>query len=52
MQLAVTGNHQNGRDTHIRQVLLFGTRENLFNRAPGGQLALTTPDAQMYACVR
>jgi len=24
LQVAVTGNHQNGRDTHVRQVLLFG----------------------------
>ncbi len=24
LQVAITGNHQNGRDTHVRQVLLFG----------------------------
>ena len=52
IQLAVTGNHQNGRDTHVRQVLLFGTRENLFSRTPSSPLALTTPAAQMYATVR
>lgn len=51
LQLQVLSNHQNGRDTHVRQIKVFGPREDVF-RAPGLPLSLTSPEACMYATVR
>jgi len=47
VQLAIISNHQNGRDTHIRQIKCYGV--------PGpthGAVEYTTPDFQRFSCVR
>ncbi|KAK9823338.1 hypothetical protein WJX72_002036 [[Myrmecia] bisecta] len=51
VQLAVLSNHQNGRDTHIRQIKIFGPRQDPV-RALGHQVGFTTTDFSMYAAVR
>ncbi|KAJ1625798.1 anaphase-promoting complex, subunit 10/DOC domain-containing protein [Pavlovales sp. CCMP2436] len=50
IQLAVLANHQNGRDTHIRQIRVYSPRSRTSN-----DMALpdmNTLEFQMYACVR
>uniref|UniRef100_A0A7S0RL68 Anaphase-promoting complex subunit 10 n=1 Tax=Pyramimonas obovata TaxID=1411642 RepID=A0A7S0RL68_9CHLO len=51
VQLAVLSNHQNGRDTHIRQVKIYGPHVDLA-RAMGHPLQYTSPEFQMFSCVR
>eukprot|EP00929_Paragymnodinium_shiwhaense_P113367 TRINITY_DN81647_c0_g1_i1.p1 TRINITY_DN81647_c0_g1~~TRINITY_DN81647_c0_g1_i1.p1 ORF type:complete len:197 (-),score=27.41 TRINITY_DN81647_c0_g1_i1:139-729(-) len=58
IQLAVLSNHQNGRDTHIRQIQVFGPRSGL-QIAPRRQasdhvptLQLQTPAIQFAATIR
>lgn len=43
-------NHQNGRDTHLRQIRIFGPREtpNLCTDT----LEELSPEFSMYSCVR
>lgn len=50
VQVAVLVNHQNGRDTHLRQVRIFGPR-------PSPNLCTDTleqlsPEFELYSCVR
>ena len=65
VQVAVVGNHQNGRDTHIRQAKVFGPRQSQSqgaSRVPVPDLALTplavlfphltTPEFTAYAVLR
>ncbi|KAG1674481.1 hypothetical protein FOA52_003086 [Chlamydomonas sp. UWO 241] len=53
LQIAVLSNHQNGRDTHIRLVRVYGPRAD---PAPLAALALpcaiTTPAFGMYTAIR
>mmetsp|Transcript_23903 Transcript_23903/g.28925 ORF Transcript_23903/g.28925 Transcript_23903/m.28925 type:complete len:178 (-) Transcript_23903:495-1028(-) len=51
VQLAVLSNHQNGRDTHLRQVKIYGPRQDLA-RAMGHPLEFSSLDFQMFSCVR
>ena len=51
MQVAVISNHQNGRDTHLRQLRVLGPRPDP-NRPVGHELSLTTPEFQQFATVR
>mmetsp|Transcript_76654 Transcript_76654/g.211768 ORF Transcript_76654/g.211768 Transcript_76654/m.211768 type:complete len:194 (-) Transcript_76654:126-707(-) len=54
IQLAVLSNHQNGRDTHIRQIQVFGPRGNLRPRcvADGQALKFQTAALHQFASVR
>ena len=50
IQVAVLANHQNGRDTHIRQMKIYTSRRHL-----GLHMCLpefTTMQFQQYACLR
>lgn len=51
VQLAVLANHQNGRDTHMRQVRLLGPRADPY-RALGLPCSVATADFGMYTTVR
>ena len=51
LQMVVVTNHQNGRDTHLRQIKVFGPRADLV-AALGHPVSFTTPDFEMYATVR
>jgi anaphase-promoting complex subunit 10 len=50
IQLAVLANHQNGRDTHIRQIHVFAPRNRTSNDMALPEMQ--TREFQMYACVR
>lgn len=51
LQLAILANHQNGRDTHIRQVKVFSPRQDPM-KALGFQTSFTSLEFQMYSTVR
>ena len=53
VQIAILANHQNGRDTHVRQIKIFGPRRDQA-RALGRSLQLDwrTPAYSQYAGVR
>lgn len=51
VQLAVISNHQNGRDTHVRQVKIFGPRRDTL-RAIGFPLNFTSAEFGSYATIR
>lgn len=51
LQLAVLANHQNGRDTHIRQVKVYGPRQEL-SRDLEPQLGFTSLEFTKFATVR
>ena len=51
VQVAIISNHQNGRDTHIRQIKVFGPTHEA-TEFHGGQLHFTDPQFAAYACVR
>ncbi|ETV76659.1 hypothetical protein H257_09146 [Aphanomyces astaci] len=53
LQLAVTGMHQNGRDTHIRQVKVFAPRQP--QRPTAGTFhfrASSSVEVSSFACIR
>jgi len=53
LQIAVLSNHQNGRDTHVRKVKVFGPRQDgtraMAGPLPGGFSSLPL---QMHATIR
>jgi len=51
LQLAVLSNHQNGRDTHVRQVKIYGPRTSPMAMIGNG-LTFTTVEFGQYATVR
>ncbi|KAL4423220.1 hypothetical protein ABPG77_000012 [Micractinium sp. CCAP 211/92] len=51
LQVAVIANHQNGRDTHIRQVRVFGPRAEP-TRSLGHEVSCTSPQMAAYCTVR
>lgn len=51
LQIGILSNHQNGRDTHVRQVKVFGPREDIAETFDS-ELSWTTAQGQMYATVR
>jgi anaphase-promoting complex subunit 10 len=51
VQLAILANHQNGRDTHVRQVKIYGPRQGPMS-ALGHDMGFTTPGCFQYACIR
>merc|ERR1719281_538834 len=53
IQLAVLANHQNGRDTHIRQIQVYGPRSSSRPRnADAGAVRLQTTALQQFATIR
>jgi len=55
LQVAVLSNHQNGRDTHIRCMEVYGPRDDSTCSAPRAQpsnLDLCTPEMAMYSSIR
>lgn len=50
VQVAVLLNHQNGRDTHLRQIRIFGPRES--SNLCTDTLEHLSPEFAMYSCVR
>ena len=56
LQVAVICNHQNGRDTHIRQVKLFGPRcerrTQLGSKSPHNDLDITSPEMLSMLVIR
>lgn len=52
VQLAVISNHQNGRDTHIRQVKVFGPRQETVQRLMAHDIGFATPEFLMFSVVR
>lgn len=52
LQIAVLSNHQNGRDTHIRKIKIFGPREDGHDHAVGQPMGFTTIAMQMHTSVR
>eukprot|EP00898_Chlorokybus_atmophyticus_P008507 jgi/Chlat1/8658/Chrsp87S08045 len=51
VQVAVLSNHQNGRDTHIRQIKIFGPRQNIA-WALGHPLQFVTSEYAQFATLR
>ncbi len=51
LQIAIISNHQNGRDTHVRQVRVFGPRQDPI-KALGQPITFTSPQFNLYATVR
>jgi hypothetical protein len=52
VQLAVISNHQNGRDTHIRQVKVFGPRQDTVQRLMAHDVGFVSPEFLMFSVVR
>mmetsp|Transcript_12874 Transcript_12874/g.17595 ORF Transcript_12874/g.17595 Transcript_12874/m.17595 type:complete len:179 (-) Transcript_12874:81-617(-) len=51
IQLVIISNHQNGRDTHLRQIKIYGPHVNLA-QAMGHPIQYTTPEFHMYSSIR
>ncbi|KAK3413917.1 anaphase-promoting complex subunit 10 isoform X2 [Eucalyptus grandis] len=49
LQIAVLSNHLNGRDTHVRQIKVYGPRPNPFPHQP---FQFTSTEFITYSCVR
>ena len=52
VQLAVISNHQNGRDTHIRQVKVYGPRQDTVQRLMAHDVGFVTPGFLQFSVVR
>jgi anaphase-promoting complex subunit 10 len=52
LQLGVLANHQNGRDTHVRAVHVYGEIMDPLQRVLGFPLPVSTPEMCMYAQLR
>lgn len=52
MQVAVLTNHQNGRDTHIRQILLFGPGSAQTGSSISSNKQLETLESSMFSTIR
>lgn len=52
LQLAVLSNHQNGRDTHVREVRVYGPRVDPYRAMLSLPLDAATPEFAMYTTVR
>ena len=51
IQLAVLNNHQNGRDTHLRQVNIYGPQQTGIRKADN-QIGFSTVQFSQFATVR
>ncbi len=52
LQLAILANHQNGRDTHVRMVKVYGQAEDPVRALLGTPLDIRTDDFRKYAIIR
>ena len=52
LQILVLANHQNGRDTHVRQVRVFGPRKEMGILGGAGRVGWRGVESGMYASVR
>ena len=52
IQIAVLGNHQNGRDTHLRQIKIFGPKHNVFDEKTPSIEQFRSPDLAQFSCIR
>jgi anaphase-promoting complex subunit 10 len=52
LQLAVLSNHQNGRDTHLRQIRIHSPVDNLPVAVFPGNFTGPTTICTRYACIR
>ena len=50
IQVAILANHQNGRDTHIRQIKIYTPRRHLGQHM--SQQEFSSVAFQQYACIR
>jgi anaphase-promoting complex subunit 10 len=51
LQIGILANHQNGRDTHVRQIKVFGPREDVLSSIRS-DVRWMTSEATMYATCR
>lgn len=51
IQIAVTNNHQNGRDTHMRQIKIHSPTEQT-GSSLGAFLNFSSVEMQQYAVIR
>ena len=54
LQIEVLAMHQNGRDTHIRQVKVFGPRQGAAHRLlhPAGEGGFSSSEFSQFSCIR
>ena len=52
LQIEILSNHQNGRDSHVRQLHVFGPREEGSSGVWTNDVGWSTVDATMYSTVR
>ena len=54
LQILILANHQNGRDTHVRQVKVFGPRKDVTSTLASrpGMVAFRDRESTMYGTVR
>jgi len=52
LQIAIIANHQNGRDTHLRQVKVWGRRRDATSSTGAISDAFTSPTMQQFASIR
>lgn len=50
LQISIEAMHQNGRDTHVRAVRLYGPKED--GRGEGGGAGLTAPEFAAFQTLR
>ncbi|XP_066918106.1 anaphase-promoting complex subunit 10-like [Clytia hemisphaerica] len=52
IQIAVLGNHQNGRDTHLRQIKIFGPKHNTVDVKVPSIEQFVSVDMAQFSCIR
>lgn len=52
IQIAILGNHQSGRDTHLRQIKIFAPKQNLLNEKLPSVEQFMSPMLAQYSCIR
>jgi len=52
LQVAILTNHQNGRDTHVREVRVFGPRRTEMESIVGLPLKMGSTEFSMYAMLK
>jgi anaphase-promoting complex subunit 10 len=52
VQVAVVANHQNGRDTHVREIRVFGQQADSIQAMIGLPLGVTSTQMGMYTSIR
>jgi anaphase-promoting complex subunit 10 len=52
LELGILSNHQNGRDTHIRLIHIYGPRQDPLKKLLGLPLEMRSPEFQAYSTIR